>query len=200
MRFSSFLLSLAVGTALTTAVPAANPSPTQAPIKPAKTRTKSSTHSPTSSAGLLAVDINTARPSSFWTCLAKTHQKVVIKGYGQACKHGGAVDKDFVRSYEAAKAVGIPHIDAYMFPCTGKQPTGLACKTPATQIAEFEAAIAAANMTLDSVWLDVEPGPDSGRPCAAWNLTPKTKNLALARQYVDLIRKSSLRWGVYANG
>ena len=87
MRFSSFLLSLAVGTALTTAVPAANPSPTQAPIKPAKTRTKSSTHSPTSSAGLLAVDINTARPSSFWTCLAKTHQKVVIKGYGQACKH-----------------------------------------------------------------------------------------------------------------
>lgn len=70
-----------------------------------------------SSADLKALDISQPMTSSFWSCVAANYQKVVIRGYSQACGSGGAVDKNFVASYNAAKAAGVGKVDAYMFPC-----------------------------------------------------------------------------------
>ncbi|MCJ1241882.1 hypothetical protein MMC14_009888 [Varicellaria rhodocarpa] len=195
MHFSRVLVALAAGASFVTAIPAV--SPTQHPLRPTKTKSPIK-HSPTSGPGgnLKAVDISVKQSASFWTCLAKTYQKVVIRGYQQACGSGGAVDKNFVASYNAAKAAGIQKIDAYMFPCTGTQPNGVKCKPPTTQLAEFEAVIANNGMQLDYVWFDVEP---TTQPCAAWNLV-KADNLALAKEYTAMLRQSSLNWGVYGNG
>lgn len=70
-----------------------------------------------SGSDLKALDISQPMSSSFWSCVAANYQKVVIRGYSQACGSGGAVDSNFVASYRAAKAAGVGKIDAYMFPC-----------------------------------------------------------------------------------
>lgn len=127
---------------------------------------------------LAALDISSAMSASFWSCVAGSYQKVVIRGYQQACGVGGQVDGNFVTSYKAAKAAGVSKVDAYMFPCTGTQPTGVACKSPSTQLSEFEAAISGAGMSLEYLWFDVEP---TSGACNAWNLGG-TANLALAQQ------------------
>ncbi|MCJ1394084.1 hypothetical protein MMC18_006962 [Xylographa bjoerkii] len=72
------------------------------------------------------------------------------------------------------------------------------CKSPATQLAEFEAAISGAGMTLDYRWFDVEP-KGAKDACNAWNLG-NTANLALAKEWTALLRKSGNKWGIYANG
>ena len=84
MHFSRVLLALVAGASFATAIPAV--SPTQHPIRPTKTKSPVK-HSPTSgpSGSLKAVDISVKQSASFWTCLAKTYQKVVIRGYQQAC-------------------------------------------------------------------------------------------------------------------
>lgn len=83
-----------------------------------------------------------------------------------------------------------------MFPCTGTQPTGVACKSPATQLAEFLNAIDNNGMTLGTLWFDIEP---TSGTCNAWNLGA-TQNTALARQWVSLLQGSGRKWGIYANG
>ncbi|MCJ1292309.1 hypothetical protein MMC34_003859 [Xylographa carneopallida] len=109
---------------------------------------------------------------------------------------GGAVDPDFVGSYNAARAAGITNIDAYMFACTGTQPTGVACKSPSTQLSEFQAVIQSNGMVLGHLWFDVEPASGA---CNAWNLGA-SQNLALAQQWTALLRQSSYKWGIYGNG
>lgn len=108
---------------------------------------------------------------------------------------GGKVNANFVINYNAAKAAGIPRIDAYLFPCTGTQSNGVACKTPATQIDEFLAAVDDNNMDIVHYWIDFEPTP--GGECNAWNLS-KAANAALAREWVSLLQASGRPWGIYA--
>ncbi|MCJ1478966.1 hypothetical protein MMC13_007650 [Lambiella insularis] len=175
---------------------AVQPSPSQKPIH-SKT-TASHTHTATSTHGA-AVDFSTAKDAAFFTCLKKTHDKVAIKGYGQACGVGGAVNKNFVTSYTNAAAAGFTNIDAYLYPCTGTQKKGRPkCKEPATQLAEFEAAIAGAGMNINYRWFDVEP-VDPGAACNAWNLG-MAENLALAQNWTALLRDSGNTWGIYGNG
>jgi hypothetical protein len=108
---------------------------------------------------------------------------------------------NFVSTYNAAVAAGIQRIDSYMFPCTGTQlSTDHACKSPATQMSEYLAAIDDNNLNIDTLWLDIEQtNTASGEPCNAWNLG-KSANLALAQQWVSLMRSSGRKWGIYANG
>ena len=150
------------------------------------------------SSGISAFDISSAQPSAFWTCAAGTYKKAVIRGYQQACGSGGQVDSNLATSYRAAKAAGLTNVDAYMFPCTGTPKAGQpACKSPATQIADFEAAVRAAGLASAHLWLDIEPCASSS-PCNCWN-QGATQNLAVAKQFVSIMRQSSFKWGIYAN-
>lgn len=109
---------------------------------------------------------------------------------------GGQVASNLLANYNAAKAAGIPRVDAYFFPCTGTQPTGVACKAPATQLAEFLNYIDTNSLSLEYLWFDIEP---TSGACNAWNLGA-TANIALAKQWVSLLEGSGRKWGVYANG
>jgi hypothetical protein len=102
-----------------------------------------------------------------------------------------------VSNYKAAKAANISRIDAYLFPCTGNQANGVLCKSPATQISEFLAAIDENGMTISHYWFDLEPTP--GGECEAWNLG-SAANEALAKQWVAELQKTGRNWGIYANG
>ena len=83
-----------------------------------------------------------------------------------------------------------------MFPCTGTQPTGVACKSPQTQLNEFLKVISDNGMQLGYIWFDIEP---TSGTCNAWNLGASA-NTALAKQWVSLLEGSGKKWGIYANG
>ena len=83
-----------------------------------------------------------------------------------------------------------------MFPCTGKQPTGVACKSIKKQLDEFLGYIKEHKIIVQRLWFDVEP--TSGE-CNAWQLS-KASNLALAKSWVAALKGSGLKWGIYANG
>ena len=106
-----------------------SPSHSQKPLKPTKTHSSTKTHSHTpktshvkhpkkspsrtashspspTSSNLAAVDISTANSSTFWSCLAKSKQKVVIRGYQQACGVVSLVHSDlFVRRLKEHREV-----------------------------------------------------------------------------------------------
>ncbi|KAI9793543.1 MAG: hypothetical protein M1816_007976 [Peltula sp. TS41687] len=133
---------------------------------------------------------------NFWKCAYKAgYRKAVIRGYRQACGTGGSVDSNFVPAYKAARSAGFTNIDAYMFPCTGTQKSG-SCKSPKKQLDEFLKVIKDNKILVHRLWFDVEPTP--GRPCNAWNLG-KSANLAHAKQWVSELKKTGLKWGIYAN-
>ena len=46
-------------------------------------------------------------------------------------------------------------------------------------------------------WLDIEPG--TAASCKAWN-GAKADNLALAKEWVQAIKASGNKWGIYGNG
>jgi hypothetical protein len=113
---------------------------------------------------------------------------------------GGEVKSNFVSNYKAAKAAGFGRIDAYLFPCTGTQPNGVACKSPSTQLSEFLAAVDNNGMSISHYWFDIEPtSTANGAACNAWNLGASA-NEALAKQWVSLLQNSGRTWGIYANG
>ncbi|MCJ1236264.1 hypothetical protein MMC14_004242 [Varicellaria rhodocarpa] len=151
-------------------------------------------------ADLAAFDVSQAQApynSNFWACAGSAgYGKAVIRAYEQACGSGGQVDPNFVPAYKAAKAGGIPKVDAYMFPCTGTQPTGVACKSPQTQINELLNVISANKIDVEYIWFDVEP---TSGTCNAWNLGASA-NFALAKQWVSLLKATGLQWGIYGNG
>jgi hypothetical protein len=110
------------------------------------------------------------------------------------------VKSNFVANYNAAKAAGIARIDAYLFPCTGTQDTGVACKSPAAQLQEFLNAVDSNGMTISHYWFDIEPtSTANGDACNAWNLG-SSANVALAQQWVAALQGSGRNWGIYANG
>lgn len=73
---------------------------------------------------------------------------------------------------------------------------GVACKPASQQLSEFEAAVSAAGIKPVHLWLDIEP---STSPCNGWQLGTAA-NIQLAEQWVSLIKASSYKWGIYANG
>lgn len=76
----------------------------------------------------------------------------------------------------------------------------MACKSPATQLSEFLAAIDNNGMTLGHLWFDIEPTSTAkGDACNAWNLGASA-NEALAKEWVAALEGSKRTWGIYANG
>jgi hypothetical protein len=72
-------------------------------------------------------DISQAQTADFWSCMRKDgYRKVNIRAYFQSCgSKGGAVDPNFMKSYNAAIHAGFKEpgeIDAYMFPCPCTSP------------------------------------------------------------------------------
>ena len=106
------------------------------------------------------------------------------------------MDSNFLDSYKAATKASYTNIDAYMFPCTGSQPTGVACKSVQHQIDEFLDYILKHKIIVQRLRLDVEP--TSGE-CNAWQES-KANHLALAKKWVSTLKKSELKWGIYGNG
>ncbi|MCJ1360024.1 MAG: hypothetical protein MMC33_010027 [Icmadophila ericetorum] len=142
-------------------------------------------------------DISEPQSSGFWSCAKSSgYSKAVIRIYEQACGVGGEVDTNFLTSYKAARAAGITVIDGYMFPCTGTQPTGVACKSPTTQINELLSYLSSNSIDVEYLWFDIEP---TSGACNAWNLG-STANLNLANQWISALKATGLNWGVYANG
>ncbi|KAH6681540.1 putative GH family 25 lysozyme 4 [Halenospora varia] len=155
---------------------------------------------PPTGSGVLGVDLSATPPASFWTCATTEYKVVVIRGYIQGCARGGVVASNFVENYKASKAAGIPRIDAYLFPCTGTQDTGVACKTPTAQVNEFLKAVDDNNMAIDHYWFDLEPtSTANGDACNAWNLGGAA-NAALAKEWVAALKATGRKWGIYANG
>ncbi|TEY78208.1 hypothetical protein BOTCAL_0051g00260 [Botryotinia calthae] len=159
-----------------------------------------STTPPSSGAGSLGFDISQLGTPAFFECAKKTKDVVAIRGYQQACGTGGQVDKNFVASYNNAKAAGFTWIVSYIFPCTGT-PTGSEpnCKSVNTQMTEYLKVISDNNMDIHTLWLDIEPTSVSNSPCNAWNLGAAA-NENLARQWVAAMKATGLKWGIYANG
>lgn len=79
---------------------------------------------------------------------------------------------------------------------TGSQPTGVACKSPTTQINEFLKVISDNNVIVQRLWFDIEP---TSGVCNAWQLS-KSANEALAKDWVAALKATGLKWGIYANG
>ncbi|KAB8303398.1 hypothetical protein EYC80_004827 [Monilinia laxa] len=158
------------------------------------------TSPPPTAAGSLGIDISQLGTPAFFECAKKTKDVVAIRGYQQACRTGGSVDKNFVASYKNAKAAGFTRIDSYIFPCTGT-PTGSEpkCKSIDTQMAEYLKAISDNNMNITTLWLDIEPTSASNSPCNTWNLGAAA-NEKLAKEWVAAIKATGLKWGIYANG
>ncbi len=82
---------------------------------------------------------------------------------------------------------------------TGSQPTGVTCKSIATQINDFLAAVDGAGIKPAHLWLDIEPtSTAAGDACNAWQLG-SAGNEALAKQWVAAIKGTGRKWGIYAN-
>ncbi|KAF2428810.1 hypothetical protein EJ08DRAFT_311398 [Tothia fuscella] len=151
-------------------------------------------------ADLKGFDISQAQSTSFWSCMRNNgYNKVLIRAYFQSCgSKGGDIDPNFIKSYNAARNAGFKapdEIDAYMFPCTGTQDNAK-CKSPQSQIDQLLNMFATNNVQIHRIWFDVEPGNSQ---CNAWNFA-KDKNLEIARQWTAALKKTGLKWGVYANG
>lgn len=126
------------------------------------------------------------------------------------------MDTALLGSYKAAKSAGFTNIDVYFFPCmlpltgpskilrnrltalagTETQTTGVACKSPKKQVTELEDYLSKHEIKAGMLWLDIEP---TRGECNSWNLGASA-NKALAKEYVSIIKSSSHKWGVYANG
>ncbi|PWW71892.1 Glycoside Hydrolase Family 25 protein [Tuber magnatum] len=143
-----------------------------------------------------ALDLSQPQGTSVWTCVqGQSFLKGVPRLYQEACGIGGRIDPNFITSYNQIRASGIKDIDGYFFPCTGSSHN---CKSPQAQVGEIVDFLAANNIMVKRLWLDLEP-PSAGSPCRGWNYGA-AQNTALAKQFVAAIKATGLKWGVYANG
>ena len=62
-------------------------------------------------------------------------------------------------------------------------------------------AIKKNKMTITRYWFDIEPTSvnQPNTPCNSWQ-NSKAENEKLAKEWVALLKKTKLPWGVYANG
>ncbi|KAI9241698.1 MAG: hypothetical protein BYD32DRAFT_28306 [Podila humilis] len=123
-------------------------------------------HGVDSSGSVSQVNYETAKQEGF--------EKVVIRGYSEACESGGLVDPNFVSSYIKARAAGLTNIDIYWFPCSGASNR---CKSYATRLQELRATMTANKMNITTLWVDIENDPTF---CHNWNYGT-SGNLAEAR-------------------
>ncbi|KAF8336952.1 glycoside hydrolase superfamily [Cantharellus anzutake] len=139
------------------------------------------------------VDCSTLVPqATFKKAYDQGFRKAIIRGYREACSVGGAVDPNFVQSYENARAAGFTNIDTYWFPCTG---SGNDCKSPETQLAELGEVFKANNMKIGRIWLDLERDQVY---CNAWDYG-HSDNLAHAKKIVQALKDSGYAYGIYSS-
>jgi len=101
-----------------------------------------------------AVDSSTLVSEATWSkAKGEGFTKAIIRGYYEACGSGGAVDPNFVSSYNNARAAGYTDIDTYWFPCNG---SGNQCKSYAEQISQISATFNANHMNIGRIWIDFE--------------------------------------------
>ncbi|KAG0641637.1 glycoside hydrolase superfamily [Tuber brumale] len=143
-----------------------------------------------------ALDLSSPQGTSVWTCVqGQSFLKAVPRLYQEACLLGGRIDPNFIKSYNQIRASGITNIDGYFFPCTGLRHN---CKSPQEQVNEIVHFLAAEDISVKRLWLDLEP-PSPSSPCQGWNYGT-TLNIALAMEFVTAIKATGLEWGIYANG
>ena len=69
------------------------------------------------------------------------------------------------------------------------------CRSVQDQLNDYISYLNGSDIVVHRLWLNIEPDPS----CGSWTDT-KTKNLALAKEWITAIRATKLKWGVYANG
>ncbi|KAF9904927.1 hypothetical protein EC991_002227 [Linnemannia zychae] len=117
--------------------------------------------------------------------------KAIIRGYEQACSTGGRVDPNFVPSYNNARAAGYTEIDMYWFPCAG---TNNKCKAFSAQLSEIASTLQTNKMMIGTVWVNIQRDP----ACRIWNYGPQG-NLAKAKELINAIKASGLKFGIYSS-
>ncbi|CAG8527999.1 25353_t:CDS:1, partial [Dentiscutata erythropus] len=103
----------------------------------------------------LQVDVSALTSVTAFNCAKNLgYSRAAIRGYFEAYGNnpGGAIDSNFLKSYENAKKAGYTDIDVYMFPCTGRS----TCKTPKQQVNELVKLINDHKIIVRTAWLDVE--------------------------------------------
>jgi len=139
-----------------------------------------------------AVDSSTLVPrATYAKAKSEGFTKAIIRGYQEACGLGGSVDRNFVATYNNARAAGITNIDTYWFPCTGSSHN---CKSFATQISELGAVFKAHSMKIGTIWVDIEK--DS--VCNPWNYGA-SGNLSKAKSMLAAMKASGYKFGIYSS-
>ncbi|CAG8667770.1 4970_t:CDS:2, partial [Cetraspora pellucida] len=141
----------------------------------------------------LSVDVSTLTSVAAFNCVKNlSHSSVTIRGYFEAYGNnpGGAIDSNFLKSYENAKKAGFNNIDVYMFPCTGKS----TCKTPQQQVNELVKFINTNKIIVRTAWLDVEVDKNSGN----WNLGP-AKNKQILKDFYAAWKSTGWKFGIYSS-
>lgn len=138
------------------------------------------------------VDSSTLVPvATYIKARSEGFTKAVIRGYFEACSAGGAVDPNFVPTYQNAVAAGYTNIDTYFFPCTGSTNN---CKPFATQIAELGNTFFQHSMRIGTMWIDIE----ADDICNGWNYG-HAGNLAKAKDLIAAARASGYVFGIYSS-
>ncbi|CAG8606909.1 11635_t:CDS:2 [Gigaspora rosea] len=126
----------------------------------------------------LQVDVSALTSATAFNCTKNLgYSRAVIRGYFEAygLNPGGAIDPNFLKSYQNAKQAGYTDIDVYMFPCTGRS----TCKTPQQQVNDLVNLINTNKIIVRTAWLDVEVDNESGN----WKLGAE-KNQQILKEFL----------------
>ncbi|KAI8337269.1 glycoside hydrolase superfamily [Chlamydoabsidia padenii] len=138
------------------------------------------------------IDVSALTSTASFSCLKNQgYSRAILRAYMEAWGNnpGGKVDPNLIQNYKNAKAAGIPVVDLYMFPCTGRS----TCKSPATQVSEFITVMNANKMLIGTIWLDVEVDSQAN------NWPSPTSNKQTLTAFKNAWNGSGLNWGVYSS-
>ncbi|RIB15302.1 Glycoside Hydrolase Family 25 protein [Gigaspora rosea] len=111
--------------------------------------------------------------ASSWSCAkSEGFNRAIIQCYSEYCAQGGGISSTCLGNYQNAIAAGYKYIDLYFFPCTGVA------------------------YNLQTIWIDFEI--DNTLSCSQNWSQDKASNLALAKQFTEAAKATSLNWGIYS--
>ena len=103
-----------------------------------------------SAVAITGVDVSESLSESTWECLMSPGGQGPVQWASvRAYRSSGSTDPNAANSIKAAKAAGIKHVSAYIFPC-------VSCGDGAGQVNDAVYNLNANNATPDMYWYDVE--------------------------------------------
>ncbi|CAG8771410.1 36540_t:CDS:2, partial [Gigaspora margarita] len=132
--------------------------------------------------------------ASSWSCAkSEGFNRAIIQCYSEYCAQGGGISSTCLGNYQNAINAGYKYIDLYFFPCTG---VAYNCKSPQTQVNDLVTFVNQNKMLVQTIWIDFEI--DNTLSCSQNWSQDKESNLALAKQFTEAAKATSLNWGIYS--